>query len=755
MVIIHELTLDLKKNNTYILQIPQYNKNTHRILVTLTDDGQPFTIPDGFNAYFQMHGQGDNYWLKNATITNNKVQYTLLQSMVGGTGRHSAQIVLSNDNTSSPQQISTFPFYIKVTDAVFSEDTIVHAEQFDVLNNRLHVVDEKIAEAEAVINTARTTINSNIRNGSSTGSLRQISSIAESDYTIGAYAVALGSNTRASGTSSFAVNAGTIAAGGSQTALGSYNIADNNSTYSLIIGNGVDADHRSNAVTVTWEGRITSNGSFVSEGGHFITNYNFVSHSTVTKGQNPSENTFRQFMIQDNTDGDSETNRLAAFRSYVDTEGTSHISIHAYKNEANSVSNSYIRINYPKSGDPYIGLSAQTRINGRIHVNDGQAVVIHQTAFAKGTNPTSTQYAQVSFEDNTYNNYSETHRFGLIRSYVNEDGLSYCGIHAYKNEAGLTSHTYIGAYYPESGDPYVYTPAVLRTGNGLSTGGKTAWNDTTNTGIWLTGASGQIHLSSSTADHGGTISFHFNKSANATSAITEPENGVVQISNKLRAMNTISVVKNDTGEAIFKIKNDLHEANFTTNTNGAITLWSVTNQMALIQMDVDGITKVRCPNGMYRPVGSVDSDGQRVGAFATPSATTLRVYAQKGTAGASYGGYITFTGTSSSDIRLKENIQPVEVDALPLLNAIEMKSFDWKPGERDYTHQPIGMIADQIEKLDERLTIGGGYDPDGTPNYKVIDDHYLVCYLTKGIQELTAENKELRERLEKLESKIK
>lgn len=205
----------------------------------------------------------------------------------------------------------------------------------------------------------------------------------------------------------------------------------------------------------------------------------------------------------------------------------------------------------------------------------------------------------------------------------------------------------------------------------------------------------------------------------------------------------LTVAHSDSSETSVRIQNNNHVGSFAISSGGSLMLLSVTHAVALIQMDVDGITKVRCPNGMYRPVGSVDTDGQRVGVFATPSATTLRVYAQKGTAGASYGGYITFTGTSSSDVRLKKNIKPVEIEALPLINAIQLKSFDWIPGQRDYKHQPIGMIADQIEKLDSRLVIGGGYDPDGTPNYKIIDDHYLICYLTKAVQELSAKIKEL------------
>lgn len=146
-------------------------------------------------------------------------------------------------------------------------------------------------------------------------------------------------------------------------------------------------------------------------------------------------------------------------------------------------------------------------------------------------------------------------------------------------------------------------------------------------------------------------------------------------------------------------------------------------------------------------VGSAADSSHRVGYLYHQNPTTVRVYGQAG--GSVYTTYTTLTGSSSSDIRLKRNVENTEVEsALNVINQIEMKSFDWLPGWRDYTHQPIGMIADQIEKLDNRLVIGGGYDPNGEPNYKVIDDHYLACYLTKGVQELC-------DRIEMLEHEIK
>lgn len=202
----------------------------------------------------------------------------------------------------------------------------------------------------------------------------------------------------------------------------------------------------------------------------------------------------------------------------------------------------------------------------------------------------------------------------------------------------------------------------------------------------------------------------------------------------------LTVAHSDSSETSVRLQNNNHDGSFAISSSGSLMLWSVTNQASLIQMSISGAVTARCIDGTNRGiVGSAGTDGYRVSYIEHASATTVRIHGQKGTSGADFSGWTTLTGTSGSDIRLKRNIKPVEVKALPLINSIEMKSFDWIPGQRDYTHQPIGMIADEIEKLDERLVIGGGYDPDGTPNYKVIDDHYMVCYLTKAIQELSAE----------------
>lgn len=111
------------------------------------------------------------------------------------------------------------------------------------------------------------------------------------------------------------------------------------------------------------------------------------------------------------------------------------------------------------------------------------------------------------------------------------------------------------------------------------------------------------------------------------------------------------------------------------------------------------------------------------------------------------GGSITW---HTSDVRLKENISDSKTDALDIVSQMKIRQFDWKGGK----HQNIGFIADELEQIDPLLSVGGGYLDDGSMNIKSIDTLYLLGYVTKAVQELAEQNKELREKVQLLESKI-
>ena len=139
-------------------------------------------------------------------------------------------------------------------------------------------------------------------------------------------------------------------------------------------------------------------------------------------------------------------------------------------------------------------------------------------------------------------------------------------------------------------------------------------------------------------------------------------------------------------------------------------------------------------------VGSVPTDGNQIAYFSS-NATTLFINGQHGTTGSTFANKnIAF---STSDIRLKTNIEDAGIEALPIVNRMKVRAFDWTDGRKDI-HQSIGVIADELEKIDRRLSVGGGYAEDGSINYKSVDTLYLCGYLLKAIQELSAEVKALK-----------
>lgn len=157
-------------------------------------------------------------------------------------------------------------------------------------------------------------------------------------------------------------------------------------------------------------------------------------------------------------------------------------------------------------------------------------------------------------------------------------------------------------------------------------------------------------------------------------------------------------------------------------------------------------------NGAGTEIGRVwTSYANSVGTlnFRTTGSTTI--LSMTPTATNAYGTW-TFSNpiVNPSDIRLKENVKDSSVNALDAINSIPMREFDWKD---DGHHQSVGIIADELEKVDPGLVRGGGEDENGTPITKGIDAMYMIGYLTKAIQELSAKVEQLEARVKELEEK--
>jgi hypothetical protein len=109
----------------------------------------------------------------------------------------------------------------------------------------------------------------------------------------------------------------------------------------------------------------------------------------------------------------------------------------------------------------------------------------------------------------------------------------------------------------------------------------------------------------------------------------------------------------------------------------------------------------------------------------------------------STNGLLTVYGTSS-DYRLKKDVTPME-NALSIVNLLKPYTWKWKDDSNGQ-----GFIAHELQEYFPEAVTGkkDGLDEDGNPEYQSLDASFIVATLTKAIQELSAQNEELKARLD-------
>ena len=158
-----------------------------------------------------------------------------------------------------------------------------------------------------------------------------------------------------------------------------------------------------------------------------------------------------------------------------------------------------------------------------------------------------------------------------------------------------------------------------------------------------------------------------------------------------------------------------------------------------------------------QPVASVSADDSQVaylfsgtGSKHGATATYRRLGIRAKWGGSGFSTDYLYTTSQVSDIRLKENIEASETDALETVNRMKVRQFDWKEQMGGW-HQNIGFVADELEEIDPNLALGGGYDENGEMDIKQINSPYLLNYAIKAIQELSAKVDEQEKRIKELE----
>lgn len=161
-----------------------------------------------------------------------------------------------------------------------------------------------------------------------------------------------------------------------------------------------------------------------------------------------------------------------------------------------------------------------------------------------------------------------------------------------------------------------------------------------------------------------------------------------------------------------------------------------------------------------QPVASVSADDSQVaylfsgtGSKYGATATYRRLGIRAKWGGSGFSTDYLYTTSQVSDIRLKENIEASETDALETVNRMKVRQFDWKEQMGGW-HQDIGFVADELEEIDPNLALGGGYDENGEMDIKQINSPYLLNYAIKAIQELSAKVDKQEKRIKELERRL-
>ncbi|KXB48700.1 hypothetical protein HMPREF3188_00086 [Tissierellia bacterium KA00581] len=99
-----------------------------------------------------------------------------------------------------------------------------------------------------------------------------------------------------------------------------------------------------------------------------------------------------------------------------------------------------------------------------------------------------------------------------------------------------------------------------------------------------------------------------------------------------------------------------------------------------------------------------------------------------------------------SDIKLKHGINDTKIKALDVLKDLSFKEFYWNENN---SFEPIGLIAQDVEKLDKNL-VGSFENSETKEESRFIKNYALNIYTAKAIQELENEVSKLKEEVKRL-----
>ena len=144
MKVTSSITVDVAKPYFPVVVRAKQLDNARYINITLTDNGLPFTIPDGTSATFRGLCPNGRSFFYDALIVDNNIEVQLIEAALSVAGQVKAEVNLYNVNA---EKLTTFGFIIDVEVASVSDQVIEQSDYFTALTN---LVSKAIASNTAV-----------------------------------------------------------------------------------------------------------------------------------------------------------------------------------------------------------------------------------------------------------------------------------------------------------------------------------------------------------------------------------------------------------------------------------------------------------------------------------------------------------------------------------------------------------------------------------------------------------------------------
>ena len=149
MIYQQEITLELNSNTAYTtVGAKQGDAYTREIIVHITADGIPWTIPDGVVASYRVRKPDGTAVWNEAIIKDNSVIVTLSEETLAVAGRAYADIVLYTNNGRA-ETLSTVSFIIIIMSSPNISKSVASSNEFGYIQQVVDDANVVLSESEA------------------------------------------------------------------------------------------------------------------------------------------------------------------------------------------------------------------------------------------------------------------------------------------------------------------------------------------------------------------------------------------------------------------------------------------------------------------------------------------------------------------------------------------------------------------------------------------------------------------------------